>query len=205
MIQEKDIRDVLAKNLVRYRKANNLTQMQLAEKLNYSDKSISKWERKEGLPDLVILIQIAELFGITVNDLLIDRKRLQRPKHRMSRVLIILIAVTTVWFIATSCFVLLGIFAPLLEKTWLAFIYAIPVSLVVLSFYSRLWANRFYQFLAISLLSWSVPLSLYLSFDLDKLWLLFIAIIPLQILTALYYVLKSRNSALFRTNKQTIE
>ncbi len=193
MMNETEIREIFARNLANYRKANNLTQLQLAEKLNYSDKSISKWERKEGLPDVVILLRIAETFGITVNDLLRPGIRLKRPRHKLSRLLITMIAFTTVWFVATTVFVLLGIFFPDLGKTWLAFIYAIPVSLLVLSIYSRLWAQLFYQFLTISLLSWSLPLSIYLSFDFDKLWLLFIAIIPLQILTALYYVLKSRN------------
>ena len=194
MMTEKDLKDRVSFNLIRYRKVNNLTQLQLAEKLNYSDKSISKWERKEALPDLIILSNIAELFGITISDLLSDKKRLVKPKHRMSKVLISMIAFTAVWFVATSCFVLLGIFNSSLEKTWLCFIYAIPISLLVLIIFSQMWGNRFLQFLNVSLLAWSIPLSIFLSFDNIKLWLLFIATIPLQILTLLWYILKSRKS-----------
>lgn len=190
MMNEKELKDRISYNLIRYRKAINLTQLQLAEKLNYSDKSISKWERKEALPDLVILASIAEVFGITISDLLSDKKRLAKPKHRMSKLLISMIAFTGVWFVATSCFVLLGIFAPTLPKIWLSFIYAIPVSLLVLIIFSQMWGNRFLQFLNVSLLAWSIPLSIFLSFDYVKLWLLFIAIIPLQILTILWYILK---------------
>ena len=64
MFTEEQIKENIAKNLIKYRKAHNLTQIQLAEKLNYSDKSISKWERQESIPDLVILSNIAKLYGI---------------------------------------------------------------------------------------------------------------------------------------------
>ena len=58
--------DVLKKNVPEkitfYRKAAGLTQLELAEKLNYSDKSVSKWERGDGLPDITVLTNMAELF-----------------------------------------------------------------------------------------------------------------------------------------------
>lgn len=52
------------------RKEKNLTQMQLAEKLNMSNKSISKWETGRGMPDVSIMIELCEILGITVNELL---------------------------------------------------------------------------------------------------------------------------------------
>ena len=65
-----ELKSVIAQNLIKYRKENGLTQQELAEKLNYSDKSISKWERGEGVPDIYILKQIAELYNVTVNDII---------------------------------------------------------------------------------------------------------------------------------------
>ena len=53
------IKQNFARNLLAYRKARGLTQSQLAEKLNYSDKSISKWERGDVLPDIVTISMIA--------------------------------------------------------------------------------------------------------------------------------------------------
>ena len=52
------------------RKQKNLTQMQLAEKLNITDKAISKWERGLSLPDSSIMLELCDILGITVNDLL---------------------------------------------------------------------------------------------------------------------------------------
>lgn len=63
----------IAGNLVRYRKAANLTQAELAQKINYSDKSVSKWESANGVPDIYILLKLAELYGVTVNDLVNEK------------------------------------------------------------------------------------------------------------------------------------
>ena len=65
----------IAENLVYYRKKAKLTQSELAAKLNYSDKSISKWERAEGVPDIHILVQLAKLYGLSVNDFVIKQKK----------------------------------------------------------------------------------------------------------------------------------
>ncbi|MEG1460687.1 MAG: helix-turn-helix transcriptional regulator, partial [Oscillospiraceae bacterium] len=52
------------------RKANGLTQKDLAEKLNVSDKSVSRWEREDGAPDLSLIPVIAEIFNVTCDELL---------------------------------------------------------------------------------------------------------------------------------------
>ena len=67
---EQTLRRTVAKNIAAYRKSHKDTQLDLARKLNYSDKSVSKWERGEGLPDVYILAQIAQLYGVTVSNLI---------------------------------------------------------------------------------------------------------------------------------------
>ncbi len=52
------------------RKANGLTQLELAHRLNVSDKTVSRWERNEGSPDLTLIPVIAEIFGVTCDELL---------------------------------------------------------------------------------------------------------------------------------------
>ena len=76
MINEEQFKAIVAKNLANYRKINNLTQLDLAEKLSYSDKAISKWERGESLPDLYTLQKIADLYGITINDLVYEKQEI---------------------------------------------------------------------------------------------------------------------------------
>ena len=192
MMTETKLREIVSHNLIRYRKAANMTQLELAEKLNYSDKSISKWERQEGLPDLLIMFKIAEVFEITLNDLLSEKKKLARVKHRINKLLITLISFTAVWAIATAVFALLGIFNPALGDSWLAFIYAIPASFIVLTVFAFAWGRKIHAFITFSLLSWSIPLAIYLSLDYQPLWLLFIAIIPLQLITVFSFFLRVR-------------
>ena len=71
-----DIKEVIAENLLRFRTQANLTQAQLAELLNYSDKAVSKWERGESVPDIRVLMQIAGIYNITIDDLV------SRPKEK---------------------------------------------------------------------------------------------------------------------------
>ena len=70
---DEDIKLIIANNIAKFRKEAKLTQAELAEKLNYSDKAISKWERGESLPDVIILNQIAQVFGITLDSLVSNK------------------------------------------------------------------------------------------------------------------------------------
>lgn len=65
-----DLKRIIADNIAELRKAVPLTQAELAEKLNYSDKAVSKWERGESIPDVIVLKQIAGIFGVSVDYLL---------------------------------------------------------------------------------------------------------------------------------------
>ena len=67
-MEKEELKSRVADNIAFYRKRAGLTQLELAEKLNYSDKAISKWERGDGLPDLVVLNEMANIFGININD-----------------------------------------------------------------------------------------------------------------------------------------
>ena len=83
-MNEETLRKIIAKNLSFYRKNAGLTQAELAEKINYSDKSVSKWERGEGLPDVYVLTLIAGLLGVTVNDLISEAEPVS-PKVKKRR------------------------------------------------------------------------------------------------------------------------
>lgn len=130
-MNENELKAAFSKNLIHYRKALEMTQIQLAEKLNYSDKSVSKWERGESLPDLVIMTQLAGLFGVTLNDLVSDKKPKNIRKPAMNRHLVSVMAAVSVWAVATGVYVFLGILLPDPGKSWLTFIYAIPSSLIL--------------------------------------------------------------------------
>lgn len=190
MINENDFKAKISKNLIYYRKMNKLTQGDLAKKLNYSDKAISKWERGENLPDLYILSMIADFYNVSLNDLVSDNP--SNPKIIKTKIhsLVTFLSIGLVWLIATIAYILMIIINPELQKAWLAFIYAIPISFILLIVFSCLWYSNGIVTLAVSLLSWSIPLSICLTWSFKRLWFLFVCIAPFQVLILLWSRLK---------------
>lgn len=188
---------IIAENLVYYRKKAQMTQLELAEKLSYSDKSISKWERGDGVPDIHILVQLAKLYGLTVNDFLTTRKKEKVANFFMPKVLITLMSIGLVWFVATVVFSFIKLIAPnstnvFIENAWLFFIYAIPISFIVLIVFNDVFFKRIYNVLAVSGLIWTLAASVFLTlwiYRLENIGMIFVAVIPLQILVCLFYLL----------------
>ena len=193
-----DIKNVIAKNIAELRQAHSMTQIELAEKLNYSDKAISKWERGESLPDVTVLVTIASLFGVTLDYLVQEehkepvRKSEGAPKPKYNRRLIAAISSILVWFIALLAFVVLAIFCPSLGGSWLAFIYGLPVSLIVLLVFNSIWFNRRMNYLIISVLVWSVLVAVHVSVLVagHNVWLIYLLGIPGQLVIFMWSQLK---------------
>ena len=187
---------VIAENLIYYRKKAGLTQSELAEKLSYSDKSISKWERKEGVPDIHILVQLAKLYGLTVNDFLTTKKKQKVANLFISKLLITLLAVGLVWFVATLVFLCLRLFAENTNevfKHYLVFIYAIPVTAIVTIVFNSVFFKGIYNIVSVSALCWTLSLSIYLTFiNYPHIELIFIVAIPFEVLIILFYLLMYR-------------
>lgn len=74
-------RDIISKNILSLRKKAGYTQADLADKLNYSDKAVSKWERGESLPDAEMLFNIATLFGVEIGYLFEEHDAVELPKE----------------------------------------------------------------------------------------------------------------------------
>lgn len=199
---ESDLKNIIAARLVYFRKLNKLTQLELAAKINYSDKSVSKWERGEGLPDIYVLCTLAELYGVTVNDLVSDTEPLP-PKPQSSlkdRILIPLMSVGLVWLVACIVFVTLKVVLPDMERTWLCFIYALPAACIVATVFMKLWWNLLSRLISVSLLIWSFALSIFLTMRMQNIALIFIVAAVIQVLTILWYIRKFSPKKLARKN-----
>lgn len=199
----KDIKSIIAGNIAALRTAHKMTQTELAEKLNYSDKAVSKWERAESIPDITVLAQISELFGVTV-DYLIEEKHEKpvspikeiSPRKKYNRAIITGISILLVWFLATFIFVTTDIATTDLFGHWLVFIYAVPASFIVWLVFNCIWFNKRRNFLIISLLMWSVLICAYLtalvfSFNI---WLIFALGIPGQIIIFMWSRLRGKST-----------
>ena len=181
---EATLRKTVAKNIAQYRKAHHDTQLDLATKLNYSDKSVSKWERGESLPDVYILSQIAELYGVSVSALIgeIQPPRESKPHYHMFILLLSLALTMAVATLLFSMFMICKVDYP----AWMFFVYALPVCSIICIVFTSLWWGILWQGVSVSALIWTLGLSLYLSFELENVSLIFLVCAALQVLTVLW-------------------
>ena len=184
-----DLRKIIAENICELRMNAQMTQAGLAEILNYTDKAVSKWERGEAVPDITVLKEIADYFGVSVDYLLkkehsadeIAPSRAHRAEA-INRFIITMITLVSVWVFASIAFIILML-SPAEAPPWLAYIYAVPVCSVVLLVLNSVWGRRKLNFLIVSVLLWSLFLSVYLSLltlGSLNLWMLFIVCAPAQ-------------------------
>lgn len=188
----------IGKNIMRLRKMANMTQLELAEKINYSDKSVSKWEQGNGIPDVRILLQLADLFNVSVDDLVRDhpeKKVMPKKTRLLRRVIVLLLSVGLCWLVAVVSFVFIGIIAPSIGEKWLAFIYAIPVSAIVVLVFSCIWKYRWMRILSITVLIWMLLTCVYLTalvcgVDVSAvpIALVYLIGVPLQVLAFIFFV-----------------
>ena len=201
------LKDLIGKNIASYRKCAGLTQAGLAEKLNYSDKAVSKWERGESIPDVITLMQLADLFEITVNELVADPDVLpgdnpgnlekamtqvseKALKRKANKNIILALSSVLVWFVALLTFVILSSF-PVLEKySFLLFFYAIPANAIVALSLRSAWHDFRWNKALISAIVWGSLLSIHVSlliFLNFNLWKIYLLGIPGQIAIFLWF------------------
>lgn len=188
------LKNSIARNIADLRRSNNMTQLELAERLNYSDKAISKWERGESLPDIAVLKNIADIFLVTVDYLLEEtHKRETSPAtqtvmRRRRRGVIAWLGVLLVWMVATTAFVAIQLATKTIGIAWLTFVWAIPVSMVVWLIMNSIWFNRRRNYLIVSLLMWTVLAAAHIALLVAgvNVWLIYLLGIPAQIIIFLW-------------------
>ena len=195
----KELREIIGQNLTELRKQKGYTQISLAEKLNYSDKAISKWEKGTSLPSIDVLLDLANLYGVTLDYLVKEgdskeKKLLMNDNvKRRNHILITLLSSILVWIVATTLYVFTYI--PTKEPSlWTIFLWAVPVNSIVLIVFNGIWGKRKYLAIPVLLLIWSLLASIHLQVLMVlpevNLWLIYLLGIPLSIATLLWVKLK---------------
>lgn len=172
-----------------------MTQAELGELLSYSDKSISKWERAEAIPDAYVLKRMSEIFGVPVDYILSENSNWQPPaepepeKQGYSSTVITMISIVGIFTLALLAFIITWI---LEDPQWLIFVWMVPVSLVtylVLNSVFRKGKNNFY---IVAALVASIIAVVYLTFLSQNWWQLFILLIPAEFTVFLCFKVKKR-------------
>lgn len=193
-------------NISTYRKRAGLTQAGLAEKLNYSDKAVSKWERGESVPDVITLMQLAEQFEIAVNDLLADPNELpgnpntlekamstvseRALRRKANKNVILCLSSLLCWFVALFFYVVLSSFEATDPYSLLFFAYALPANAIVLLSLRSAWHDFRWNKALISIIVWGSLFSLYITFYVFwkvHVWKLFLLGIPGQMAIFLWF------------------
>ena len=196
-----DLKFIIAKNIQKLRQEKGMTQLELAEKLNYSDKTISKWERGESLPDIVVLKTIADLFEVTL-DYLVEEEHDGKPvtkemmdrNYRRNCYIITGTSIFIVALMATLIYVILAMIFPGTSYPWLCYAYAVPAALIVWLVFNSIWFNPRRNFMIVSLLVWSLLLALYLTFSMlgFYIWPILLVGIPAQLIIWMWSKIKNR-------------
>lgn len=187
-----DVKENVANNLILLRKAKGMTQADVARELNYSDKSVSKWEHADSLPDISILSALAEMYGVTLDFLIHGNAEtdLQNTEEKpvdkalQNKIIVMCMSVTAVFLIASIAFVYAMWEGSVIF--WQAFVWAIPASAILLLRYQYKWIkNKVFGTVLASVLVWSLLTAVCLQFAEYRLWLCYIVGIPIQIIILL--------------------
>lgn len=191
----KDIKPIIAVNLSNLRKEKGLTQAELAQKLNYSDKAVSRWERGDTLPDISVLYELCRFYNITLDDLVSDEPTPKKEekvydKNSMAyKIVTTLLSVSIVWLAATLIFIYSNVWEDN-QYFWIAFVWAVPVTCIVLKISARGIFNSIMNVINDSLFVWSTLAAIYLQVLAYNVWMIFLLGVPVQAIIILWIRMK---------------
>jgi transcriptional regulator with XRE-family HTH domain len=177
-----ELKLVFASNLINLRTAAGMTQAELGTQLNYSDKTVSKWERGEAVPDAYVLTQLAALFGVTVDYLLSSHDAWQSPEEirkanepMYSSDMIIAVTILGIMTAALAAFVIVWI-CGIIE--WRIFLVGLVLSALVFLVLDCVFNQARYLKPAMIVLIVSVFVLVYFILWDFKPWQIFLLIVP---------------------------
>lgn len=184
MDDKKQITEIVAENISHLRKSFGLTQTQFAEKINYSDNTVSRWEHGEITPNIETLEQIAVLFNVPLDymihehlsDEAVTGERLKTQKTKCFQVILFLIA--SIWFVTLGLYFCFMTFLKI--NPWVIFIWAVPLSCLPPLLYSKFTKTRTFSFIFITIAVWSLLAAIYVQFLQYNIYLIFIVGVPIE-------------------------
>jgi transcriptional regulator with XRE-family HTH domain len=199
----KDLAPIVGHNLASLRKARGLTQGDLAEKFHYTDKSISKWEHGEAIPDLSTLDELAEFYDVAIDYLihdqtepsLVERGQCNPLQEKINKIATALLGVVFVWTVAVVVYIGFRIVPSWQNQPWnpwMVFVWACPVSFVVTVGFNRKWGKPILALPLNLCLAWTFLGAIYLEIAFDypsegwKYWFIMILAVPLTIFLILF-------------------
>ncbi len=198
MEESKNIRAIIAKNLISLRKNKKMTQSELADEFGYSDKAISKWENGDTLPDIETLYKLCQFYNVSL-DFLVDENSFENKiqyVNRMNKTIVINNALietlycSFVWILAGIIYTYLFFISNI--NFWQIFVWSLPATSLVLLFFQKVWKNKVYNFVVQTIFFWTLVIACYLQFIQYNIWPLFILMIPIQVAITLHFAINDK-------------
>ncbi|CDD92335.1 helix-turn-helix domain protein [Coprobacillus sp. CAG:826] len=196
-MEKEELYLIVAKNISDLRRAAGMTQLDLADKIHYSDKTVSKWERGEAIPDAETIILLAEVFGVTSNEILYKpmMKKVHTSKKELftwNHYFITLISICIPYLVLAICMFFVGTLEPSAFKEWWLpmLLYGVSVSFIVWLVFASLWWPSLWQQIVCSGLVWSIAVSIHLTFSNIMILLIYGIAGVLQIAIFFWWLLK---------------
>ena len=188
-----DLKVITASNIINLRTAKGMTQAELGELLSYSDKSVSKWERAEAVPDAYVLKKMSEIFDVSVDYLLNSHDSWEKPEsfkkaeRNFHSNIITILVLFGIWTVAFLIYILGWLFG---QSWWLLFVYAVPVSLTTFLVLNSVWEQGKNNRHIIYGLVASVFLAVYLTLVEFNPWQIFLLLLPAEFIVFLSFRIK---------------
>jgi transcriptional regulator with XRE-family HTH domain len=191
-----ELKLVVASNLIKLRQQAGMTQAELGEKLNYSDKTVSKWERGESIPDAYVLTQLANLYGLTVDALLHTDDGWHAPEDGPHAAqdgdtptfrsnVVTMVAIAGIWTAAIILFVVLWL--ALDKLVWIVYPSAMPVTLITLLVLNSVWNQGRHNMIIVMALVASIIVLIYLVLLSLHPWQIFLILLPAELIVVLSF------------------
>lgn len=192
----------VGKNLAALRKSKGLTQQELAQQINYSDKSISKWELGYSLPSVDVLMDFASYYGVTLDyltkeqdqqaiDSVVEEKK--KDGNSSNKAIILAMSLTFVLLVAMSVYFSSYFFKDVQENLWILYVWMVPVMALVSAVEVQwMYHNRPAVWILSSIFLWTLLLAFCIHFQFfavpgENLWFILIVGLPIQVIIALLY------------------
>lgn len=204
----KDTRTIISENLQQLRKEKKLTQLELAEKFNYSDKAVSKWENGDTLPDIETLLQLCEFYGVTLDYLVHEGDKKDKEKfvvnqtEKSNNIAISSLIVCAFWILVTSIFVYSTIALKNGDKYfayWPVFVLGVPLSCLSFAITNRIYfKSRTINFITMTLFVWGTLATAYTmaafanTSNYGVLWPIFLMGVPLEAALTIWFIMRKK-------------
>jgi transcriptional regulator with XRE-family HTH domain len=185
-----NIREIISQNITKLRKEKNLTQVELAKKINYSDKAISRWEKGEVIPDIETIYSLSEIFEVPVSAILEKEKPIESKNEKKTplkqRILSQIFLSCEIWLILCVVYTYINITTN--TSIWQIFVWGIPATALLLLLFNLKYKNNIGSFVCGTVLTWSLIVCIYLHLIQANPWYMFFIGIPIQGLFIIRYI-----------------